>query len=184
MDAFFDVFLLFLDPLGVEDLIAVDEGELVVHKVYALLVDGYGFLGLFYEGEEVLVGKVVKAVEAVNVVGLDEEVYLPKGLEVSKVVGSGCLDEEVALFPALVWMEVRVEGLGNGAVEVPQFCGLLLAQAGGVEEVFGFLEFGFLLLYFGLIVLLGGLDLVADAAMVYGGVVVDVGLGKVDFQLG
>ena len=138
MYAFFHCFLLFLNPLGVKDFVAVDEGELGVHKVYALLEDGYGFLGLFYEGEEVLAGDVL------YVLGLDEDGYLAEGLDVSLSVGAGGLDEEVALFPALIGMEVRVEGFGNGAVEVAQFCGLLLAEAGGAEEVFGFLEFGFL----------------------------------------
>ena len=180
-DAFFQLFLLFLDPLGVEDSVAVDKGELGVHQVYAFLEDGYGLSGLIYQGEEVFVGK---AVEGVKVVGLDEKGYLAEGLDISFAVGAGGLYEKVALFPALVRMKVWVKGLGNHPVEVPEFFGFLLAEAGGVEVFLRLLEFGLLLLYACLVLPSGGFDLFLDAIVVYGGVVVDVRLGKADLQLG
>ena len=115
---------------------------------------------------------------------MEEEGYLPEGLEVSHTVGAGGPDEEIALFPFLIGVEVRVEGLGYHSVEVPEFDGFLFAEAGRVQEVFGLFELCFFLLYAGMVFLLGCLYLGLDAGVVYGAVVVDVSLREIDLKLG
>lgn len=107
------------DPFGVQDLVAVEEGELGIHQVDALLEDGDGFFHLFYEGDEVIVR------ERIGAFALKGEGNLPKGGEVPGAVGGGGADEEVAVRLGLVGVEVRMQGFSKHPVEVAEFLGCL-----------------------------------------------------------